>query len=511
MISTLADSPAQPAHTAYHAVATASSLLRAASFEPIREKDDWATTLRPGGKYLLTRNGSTLVAFTVGARWRPGNPVAMIGAHTDSCCLRIKPVSRRQGTGGFMQVGVETYGGGIWHSWFDRDLGVAGRVLVRGEKGDFVQKLVKIDRPLLRIPTLAIHLDRSTEFKPNKETELFPIAGLATAELNKGVVVPEEETANPDKGGAAQGEAFTPLKAMGERHHPRLLDIVAEELGVGVDAITDFELVLFDTQKGCIGGLNDEFIFAARLDNLGMTYCAVRSLIESVASPDALDNDSHIRLIACFDHEEIGSMSAQGAASSMLSAILRRLSVLPASAFSNDSASETSYDRMSSSSSPEASASPAATASVSATAFEQTLASSFLLSADMAHSVHPNYATKYEASHHPLINGGPVLKINANQRYTTNSPGIVLMQEAARRAAVPLQLFVVRNDSPCGSTIGPMLSASLGVRALDMGNPQLSMHSIRETGGVEDVGLAVKLFAEFLSSYGELEAKIFVD
>jgi aspartyl aminopeptidase len=418
------------------------------------------------------------VAFAVGAQWKPGNPIAMVGAHTDSPCLRVKPVSKRTANG-YLQVGVETYGGGIWHSWFDRDLGVAGRVLVREGEGEgrFVQKLVKVDKPILRIPTLAIHLHRQTNFDPNKEDELLPIAGLAEAELNK--------TAEPETD-AAQGEDdFQPLNALPERHHPAFLSLVAQHAGVDVSQIVDFELVLYDTQKSCLGGLNDELILSARLDNLNMTFCSIKGLIGSVQSLP-LDADTSIRLVACFDHEEIGSLSAQGADSNLLPAIL---SVLPGNHNPPPSAADLA----------------------ASTAFEQTCATSFLLSADMAHAVHPNYAAKYERNHTPAMNKGPVIKINANQRYATNSPGIVLIQEVARRSKVPLQLFVVKNDSPCGSTIGPMLSAKLGVRTLDMGNPQLSMHSIRETGGSGDVESAVRLFEGFLGRFGELEGRILVD
>lgn len=409
----------------------------------------------------------------------------MIGAHTDSPCLRIKPVSKKTNAG-YMQVGVETYGGGIWHSWFDRDLSIAGRVLVREGDGNFVQKLVKVDKPILRIPTLAIHLNREPQFNPNKETELFPIAGLAAAELNRtgdaGKEEPAEGKADAADAGDASGD-YQPLKNMSERHHSYLVDVIAENAGVAASEVVDFELVLYDTQKSTLGGLNDEFIFSARLDNLDMTFCAVMGLIESVSTPKSLDSESAIRLVACFDHEEIGSTSAQGADSNLLPAVIRRLSVV-GGAGSDDS---------------------------TATAFEQTLSTSFLVSADMAHSVHPNYAAKYESSHQPEMNKGTVIKVNANQRYATNSPGIVLLQEAARLAGVPLQLFVVRNDSPCGSTIGPMLSAKMGVRTLDLGNPQLSMHSIRETGGSHDVEYAIKLFDSFLRNYGELESKILVD
>ena len=424
----------------------------------------------------------------------------MIGAHTDSPCLRIKPVSKKQGDG-FLQVGVETYGGGLWHTWFDRDLGLAGRVMVRESGGNVVQKLVHIKKPILRIPTLAVHLDRQEKFEFNKETQLFPIAGLVAAELKR-------QDEKRGKGGTEeeqQDKPFTPLQAMTTRHHPHILEVIASDAGVSPEHIVDFEIVLYDTQKACLGGLSDEFIFSARLDNLNQTYCATMGLISSVESPSALEDESSIRLIACFDHEEIGSMTAQGAFSVMLPAIIRRLSVLQSSSFMEDD-SEKSYDH--------------ATDPETSTAHEQSLSRSFLLSADMAHSVNPNYGAKYESDHRPEMNQGPVIKINANARYATNSPGIVLLQEVARKATrivdddsegVPLQLFVVRNDSSCGSTIGPMLSAHLGARTLDLGNPQLSMHSCRETSGADDVHHAIRLFSSFFQHYSALEKTILVD
>jgi aspartyl aminopeptidase len=424
----------------------------------------------------------------------------MIGAHTDSPCLRIKPVSKKQGDG-FLQVGVETYGGGLWHTWFDRDLGLAGRVMVRGKDGNVVQKLVHVKKPILRIPTLAIHLDRQEKFEFNKETQLFPIAGLIAAELKR-----QDQKKNKTEGEEDEKDKpFTPLKAIMTRHHPHIVEVIASDAGVAPEEIIDFEIVLYDTQKACLGGLTDEFIFSARLDNLNQTYCATMGLITSLEKKSALEDESSIRLIACFDHEEIGSMTAQGAFSMMLPAIIRRLSVLPSSNFTGED-SEESYDH--------------ATEPDLSTAYEQTLASSFLLSVDMAHSVNPNYGGKYESDHRPEMNQGPVIKINANARYATNSPGIVLVQEVARRAkkviesdpeGVPLQLFVVRNDSSCGSTIGPMLSAHLGARTLDMGNPQLSMHSCRETGGADDVHHAIRLFGSFFQHYSALEKTILVD
>ncbi|KAL8700894.1 MAG: hypothetical protein Q9224_000754 [Gallowayella concinna] len=427
----------------------------------------------------------------------------MIGAHTDSPTLRVKPISKKQAEG-FIQVGVETYGGGLWHTcavspyiWlgpagvasvllslipgFDRDLSIAGRAMVKTEKGDYSQKLVKIDRPSMK-PLTTIHLDRQETFTFNKETQLLPIAGLVAADLNR--TGQPREPATPESSTTSNEtstKSFAPLQATTERHHPYIVELIAQEAGVPPASVIDFEMILYDTQKACIGGLNNELIFSARLDNLGMSYCSTMGLINSLSSPTALDNERSIRLISLFDHEEIGSNTAQGADSNFLPAFIRRLSVFGPR---ND---ETE------------------------TAYEQTLATSFLVSADMAHSVNPNYASKYEADHKPEMNKGTVVKVNANARYATNSPGVVLIEEVARRGEVPLQLFVVRNDSSCGSTIGPMLAAALGARTLDLGNPQLSMHSIRETGGVYDVDHGVKLFKSFFEHYSDLEGKIIVD
>ncbi|PWW75348.1 peptidase M18, aminopeptidase I [Tuber magnatum] len=463
---------------AFHAVESAKERLLNAGFNEIKERDSWAERVTAGGRYFLTRNGSTLIAFGVGKKWKPGNGMALLGAHTDSPALRVKPVSKRFAEkDSFMQVGVETYGAGLWHTWFDRDLSIAGRAMVRLSDGPIVSKLIKINKPILRIPTLAIHLDRQEAFAFNKETQLFPITGLATTALNK---APPSTTKEPKE--RTGDREFKPLMAMTERHHPAIVGLIAKEADVSINDVLDFEMILYDAQASCLGGINDEFIFSARLDNLTMSYCATEGIIESLEPKDALDDEPGIRLICLFDHEEIGSKTAQGAGSNLLPAIIRRLSALP--------------DEVTTS---------------SPTAYEEALVKSMLWSCDMAHSVHPNYPAKYESHHRPEMNKGPVVKVNANARYATNSPGIVLTEEVAREAGVPLQLFVVRNDSPCGSTIGPMLSAALGARTVDMGNAQLSMHSIRETGGAHDVEYAVKLFKKYFERFSKLEETIMVD
>lgn len=303
---------------------------------------------------------------------------------------------------------METYGGGLWHTWFDRDLSVAGRVMVKTTEGEFVQKLVKVERPILRIPTLAVHLDRQETFTFNKETQLFPILGLVAAEVNR----QSKAKANATRS-ANDVEELNPLQDLNERHHPYLVEVIAEEAHVDPSCIVDFEMILYDTQRSCIGGLNEELLFSSRLDNLCMSYCSTLGFIESVDAPGSLDSETSIRLISLFDHEEIGSRTAQGADSQLLPSIIRRLSAL----------SSPKHDTQT-------------------TALEQSLAASFLVSADMAHAVNPNYAGKYESDHKPEINKGTVIKMNANARYASNSPGIVLMQEVARMAKVPLQLFV---------------------------------------------------------------------
>lgn len=440
--------------TPYHAVENARKILLSNGFVELLERASWIGKIVAGGKYFVTRNASSIIAFDVGSEISGSEfGIAMVGAHTDSPCLRIKPNSK-QSADGFNQIGVEQYGGLIAHSWFDRDLLVAGRVYIRD--GDcFVPKLIHIDRPLLRIPTLAIHLDRevNTKFEFNRETKLVPIAGQ-TGLLCKDD--PELQLSPAE---------FDSVQLVVTRHDRSLIKAVASELNVSPQDIEDFELVLCDHQKLTIGGMDQQFIFSPRLDNLTSCYTAVTGLVSSKTSKS-------ISLISLFDHEEIGSVSAQGADSTFLPDTLSRL-----------------------------------TKALDAELLE-TMAQSFMLSSDMAHGVHPNYGEKHESQHRPHLNAGPVIKINANQRYATNSPGIVLVKKVANVAKVPLQLFVVRNDSPCGLTIGPIILAKLGVRTLDLGNPQLSMHSIRETGGAQDVASLTSLFHAYFSEYADLSVRI---
>lgn len=454
--------------TPYHAVGNIRARLLENGFQVLKEKDEWE--IQPGKSYVVTRNGSSLIAFRVGGQYKLGGPVAIVGAHTDSPCLRLKPISKKTAEG-FIQVGVEQYGGLIAHLWFDRDLSIAGRVYVREENGQYVPRLLHINKPLMRIPTLAIHLNREVnqKFEFNRETELVPIAGQEEYQNKKNEEEESGHSCADDPELQLTESEFQAVKQVVERHNESLVKLIAQELQVSPLQIEDFELLLCDHQRPTLGGMHDEFIFSPRLDNLTSCFAATDAIIGSKPSAEL------ISLISLFDHEEIGSVSAQGADSSFLPDVLTRL------ADSNTG----SLARMCS--------------------------RSFLLSSDQAHGIHPNYDRFYEKNNRPHVNSGPVIKINANQRYATNSRGLVLIKAVAQKAKVPLQLFVVRNDSPCGSTIGPMLSAKLGLRTLDLGNPQLSMHSIRETGGSHDVIRLLTLFGEFFASYAEIDAQVECD
>ena len=445
----------------YHAVDECKKRLVQAGFSEIRERDHW--TINPNDKYFLTRNQSTIIAFAVGGRYQPGNGYSIVGAHTDSPCLRVKVKSSRI-KHGFVQVGTECYGGGNWGSWFDRDLKLAGRLLVADENNpdNINSVLIHINKPIMRVPHLAIHLQRemNDRFSINKENHLVPIiATEVQAQLNK------------KSNATAAGDTMS----CSNKHSSILMEALCKGASVPEKQIVDFDLFLADYQPSEIGGFLDEFIFAPRLDNLLSCYASLQGLINSC--PDSLEDEKSIRMVAFFDNEEVGSDSAQGAGSSITEYVMRRLS------------SDTQNP----------------------TAFEESIPKSYMISADAAHAVHPNYSEKHEENLRPSFHGGPVIKINNNQRYATTAITATLLRQVARHAGVPIQDVMVRNDSPCGSTIGPILSTRLGMRTADIGAPQLSMHSCREVCGVAAPEQCIKLYQTFFEKFTALDEAMSVE
>uniref|UniRef100_A0A915Q442 Aspartyl aminopeptidase n=1 Tax=Setaria digitata TaxID=48799 RepID=A0A915Q442_9BILA len=436
--------------TPFHAVEESASLLRDAGFQELKESERWI--IEPSKKYFVTKNRSTILAFAVGGKYRPGNGYSMIVAHTDSPSLRVKPVSKLCNDK-YLQVGVSTYGGGIWRTWFDRDLSVAGQVIYKRDNV-IMQKLVNIDAPVLFIPNLAIHLTCGSErnkFEFNSETNLRPlIATLAAENLNKDTKEYDNDSASANTSSVVND------------HHTIFLDIIANAAGCERENILDLDLYLYDHQKATMGGVYEEFISGQRLDNLVGVYTCISGLLNSVAAEDSLADEENIRLAACYDNEECGSDSAQGAASSFTEWVLRRLA-----------------------------------AGGSQAAFEEAIAKSFLISADQAHAVHPNYKEKHEECHRPDLHGGVVVKMNVNQRYATTAITHSVLKQIASLASVPLQKVVVRNDMPCGSTVGPILSTRLGIQTVDVGCPQLAMHSIRELTSISSIHQAITLYSAF--------------
>eukprot|EP00003_Mantamonas_plastica_P031418 TRINITY_DN816_c0_g1_i4.p1 TRINITY_DN816_c0_g1~~TRINITY_DN816_c0_g1_i4.p1 ORF type:complete len:556 (-),score=128.44 TRINITY_DN816_c0_g1_i4:355-2022(-) len=284
----------------YHAVANAAGQLKDAGFKKVSEKDTWS--LSKGDKFYVTRNQGSIVAVEIGANYTPGNGAMIYGAHTDSPCLKVKPVSTVSKSG-YLEVGVECYGGGLWHTWFDRDLAIGGRVIVKTGLKSFVSRLVHIKKPILRIPTLAIHLSSISEresFSFNKETQLIPV--LCTEVKN---ALNQANETDPES----------------DSHHPALLNLLAQELDVAVDDIYDFDLCLADCQDAVIGGIYNEFIFSPRLDNLMMSYTGLKAFIDA----ESTEKDSAIRVLALFDHEEVGSTSSHGANSNLLPQTISRV------------------------------------------------------------------------------------------------------------------------------------------------------------------------------------------
>ncbi len=408
----------------FHACREAAGALEAAGFARLDETAPWPR----GGRHYVLRGGS-LVAWAVPDDAPAHAPFRVFGAHTDSPNLHVKPRPDAR-SAGFRQLGVEVYGGVLLNSWLNRDLGLSGRAFVRGADGEPEERTFLADRPLLCVPQLAIHLHREIReegLKLNAQQHMAPVWGL---------------------------------RQTSERG---FVDFLAEELDVDADAILSWDAMAHDLAPSALVGDDSEFLAAPRLDNLCSSWCGLSALLARLDRGQALDA---IPVLSLFDHEEVGSGSATGARSPLLSALLERV-VASRGGGRED--------------------------------FHRAIAGSLCVSGDMAHATHPNYVDKHEPDHHLTINAGPVIKINANQSYATQAETEALFQRACEEADVPCQKWVNRTDLGCGSTIGPLTAANLGMRTVDVGNPQLSMHSARELAGSHDPSFLVRALVAFWS------------
>lgn len=407
LLDYLNDSP-----TAYHAVENAVALLRERGFQELQETQPWS--LQEGGSYFMVKDQSAVVAFRVGKGNLAKEGFRIIGAHTDSPGLKIKPGACSVTPDGYVRVNVEIYGGAILGTWFDRPLALAGRLIVK-ENGTLRQKLIKIHKPVFMLPNLCIHLHRDINDKCsyNRQTDIVPLLCM---------------------------------KEDGVEKEDYLCNLIKEETGIEKTDLIDYELFLYEYQKGIFTGRKQEFISASRIDDLSMVYAGLLALAES-------EEAAGCQVFAAFDHEEVGSTSAQGANSGLLPHILNRIC-------KNFGMTDEGYF--------------------------QAIANSTSISADLAHAVHPNYGDKHDPETRPVLGGGPVIKYSASQRYATTALSAAYFMEACKRAQVPFQKYVNRNDIAGGSTIGPALSGLTTIPTVDMGAPILAMHSIREFGAVAD-------------------------
>lgn len=405
----------------FHAVTAAVARLEAAGYTPLDEAAAW--DLKPDARHYVVRGGGSVIALRTGTAPAVEAGLRLVGAHTDSPNLRLKPRLAKAACG-HLQFDVEPYGGLLLATFADRDLALAGRVLVRVGAGTEA-RLVRSTGPVARVPNLAIHLNRSVNddgLKLNKHQHLAAVAGR------------HAEGDDP----AAVARAF-----------------VASLAGCAPDDVVGHDLCLFDAQDGAFSGLDGAYLHVGRLDNLASCFAGLTALIEGETAT------AHGRVLSLFDHEEVGSLSSRGADGSFLPDLLRRL------------------------------------VGDGADALPRALARSHQVSADMAHAVHPNYADRHDGTHQPVMNGGPVIKTNVNTRYATDGETGALFRLVCAEAGVPVQEFVNRPDLACGSTIGSITAAGLGLRTVDVGNPMWSMHSARETAGTADQILMHRALARF--------------
>ncbi|MEQ1777770.1 MAG: M18 family aminopeptidase, partial [Nitrosomonas sp.] len=384
------------------------------------------------GRYYVVRDDSSMVFFVLGHKALVESGFKIVGAHTDSPGFRIRPNAATVNAGGIARLGVEIYGGPILATFTDRDLSLAGRVCYIDEQGNLAHKRVRFDQPLVRLPNLAIHMNRGVNdegLKLHKQNELPLLFAQLTEE---------------------------------QLPQPYFLALLEQAAGIDAERLLSWDLAVYDTQKGTFWGANDEFYANSQIDNLASCHAGLQALLDDTV----LNNTESTLVCAFFDHEEVGSESHVGAAGSFLTDILQRISMAMSSERED---------------------------------FARALARSFLISADMAHAYQPNFPSAYDADHKVFVNKGPVIKSNASRRYSSESVSTAQFIRWCEEAGIPYQRYSHRSDLPCGSTIGPIASAKLGIRSVDVGCPMWAMHSIRESAGVQDHAYMIKVLRQFFS------------
>lgn len=391
--------------------------------------------VKSGDKLFSTKNGSAIFAFHMGRKTLAEGGMRIISAHSDSPCFRVKPNAEIKCEGGLVKLNTELYGGAIMSTWMDRPLSLAGRVVLAGEcMTEPEVRLLRINRPILTIPNLAIHFNRQVNdgVALSKQKDMLPVLTTVSGER-------------------------------GEVNGSILKTLVAEELGVKAEDILDFDLYLYDTTPAGRVGLNGELIQSGRLDDLSMAHAGMEALLADGETPEVT------KCLAIFDNEETGSQTKQGAGSPFFASLVQRLVARQ---------SETCASHFED--------------------FAMCVERSFMVSADNAHAWHPNYSEKYDPTNHPVMGGGPVIKYNASQKYLSDAVGASVFMQACKKAGAPYQTFVNHSDVAGGSTLGNILSSSFPVKGVDMGNPIWGMHSVRETASMQDHENCIKVFTAFL-------------
>lgn len=436
--------------TTYHAVQYMSEMLEARGFVYIPEArpidENTAQALANGGCFYTSRGGLSLVAFVLGGQWQPENGIGAIGSHVDALTAKLKPCSIRPNVDGYQMLGVANYSGSLQKNWLDRDLGIGGAVLIK--KNDKVsRKIVSSGSfPIARIPSLAEHFGPVADGPYNKETQMVPVIGYGEAK------------------DATESEKSAPLYG---KHPLPLLRYVAGRAGCKLEELVGVDLELYDIQTACRGGLDNEFMFAPRIDDRLCSFAAINALLLSAAETQnstTLQQWNGLNMVLLADNEEIGSGSRTGAKGRFLSTTVDRIL----------SARKLKFEDLG-----------------------VTFANSLVLSADVTHALNPNFKLAYLEHHYPVPNKGLTIKMDANGRVMTDSVGAAVMHEIAAKNNLQFQTFHVRNDMPSGSTIGPILAVETGARVVDVGLPQLSMHSIRAMCGYKEAGLGIKAFEAF--------------